>query len=93
METGQCKRTLTQHASSVKVRWSVSLSASLSVPVFVCMCVCERERASVCVCVCVCVCVYVCVFPLLQGFWENVRSFIPRLRSFFFFKWRLARAH
>ena len=34
------------------------------------------------------------LFPRMQGFWENVWQFIPRLRfSFLFFKWRLARAH
>ena len=29
----------------------------------------------------------------MRGFGENVRQFIPRLRFFFFFKWRLARTH
>ena len=33
------------------------------------------------------------LFPRVRGFWENVRQFIPRLRFFFFLKWRLARAH
>ena len=32
-------------------------------------------------------------FPRVRGFSENVRQFIPRLLSFFFLKWRLARAH
>ena len=34
------------------------------------------------------------LFFRLQGFWENVRPFISRLRFFcLFFKWRLVRAH
>ena len=32
------------------------------------------------------------LLPRVLGFWENVRQFIPRLRFFFFFKWRLTRA-
>ena len=32
-------------------------------------------------------------FLRVRGFLENVRQFIPRLRFFFFLKWRLARAN
>ena len=37
--------------------------------------------------------VVVVAFPPVRGFRENVRQFVPRLRFFFFFKWRLACAH
>ena len=33
------------------------------------------------------------LYPCLREFGENVRPFISRLRFFFFFRWRLARAH
>ena len=37
------------------------------------------------------VCFFVVVFFLhFRGFWENLRPFIPRLRFFFFSKWKLA---
>ena len=32
-------------------------------------------------------------FPRMREFWENVWQFIPCLPFFFFFEWRLARAH